>query len=83
MGMLMAVDHVELLTEAARKAGADLSTVADHVERIDYLTPGEGEALTLALANVVEQAERALARVDAIEEAEACTLTLEAMSDGG
>jgi hypothetical protein len=60
-------DLVQLMIEGVRKAGGDVSTVADHLDRISYLTPGEGEDLTLALASVVEQAERALARVDAIE----------------
>ena len=59
----MGHDLVVLMTEAVRKAAADVSTVAGHLERIDYLTPGEGEALTLALAELVEQGERALARV--------------------
>ncbi len=64
------VDHVQLMIEAVRKAGADLSTVAAHLDRISYLTPAEGEALTLALGHAIEQAERALARMDVIEGAE-------------
>jgi hypothetical protein len=60
-------DHVQLVIESVRKAGADLSTVADHLDRIDYLSPSEGASLTAALALIVEQAHRARARVEAIE----------------
>jgi hypothetical protein len=63
-------DHVQAMIEGVRNAGGDVSTVADHLDRIDYLTPGEGEDLTLALALIVGQAQRARARVDAIEGAE-------------
>lgn len=56
--------HVQLMIEGARKAGAELATVAYHLHQVSYLTPGEGEDLTLALAHVVAQAERALSRVD-------------------
>jgi hypothetical protein len=60
-------DHVEVMVEAVRKAGADVSTVADHLDRVSYLSPSEGASLTAALAFVAEQAQRARARVDAIE----------------
>lgn len=60
-------DHVEAMVEAVRKAGADVSTVADHLKRIDYLSPSEGASLTAALAFMGEQAQRARARVDLIE----------------
>jgi hypothetical protein len=62
----MTVDHVQAMTDAVRKAGADLSTVADHLDRIDYLSPSEAASLTAALAFMAEQAQRARARVDAI-----------------
>jgi hypothetical protein len=60
-------DHVELMVEGVRKAGGDVSTVARHLESIDYLTPSEGARLKLALAHASEQVQRARTRVDAIE----------------
>ncbi len=60
-------DLVELMVEGVRKAGADLATIADHLDGIDYLTPSEAASLMAALAHVGEQAQRARARVDAIE----------------
>lgn len=44
----IAVDHVQAMIDGVRKAGADLSTVADHVDRIDYLSPSEAASLTVA-----------------------------------
>jgi len=66
LGVLSVADHVQLMIEFVRKAGGDVSTVAGHLDRVSYLSPSEGASLTAALAFVVEQAQRARARVDAI-----------------
>jgi hypothetical protein len=45
----MTEDHVQATTDAVRELGGDLSTVARHLDSIDFLTPAEGTRLTLAL----------------------------------
>ena len=63
----MAEDLVQLMADGTRRAGADLATIAHHLDRIDYLSPSEATSLTAALAHVSQQVERARSRVDAIE----------------
>jgi hypothetical protein len=60
-------DQVQVMIEGVREAGADVSTVADHLEGIDYLALSEGASLTAALALIAQQVQRASARVNAIE----------------